>query len=74
MSSGTPTPAKHAYTQIPGHGLRAEGKPGGLYSGTRTGPGVCSCGATSEVLESDAARKRWHVQHKADVASHREEG
>lgn len=69
MSSRPPVQAKHATTQIPGHGLRAEGKPDGLYSGTRTGRGVCSCGAKSEVLQSDTSRKRWHVQHKADVAT-----
>lgn len=31
---------------------------------TREGCGVCSCGASSPVLETDGARKRWHRQHK----------
>ena len=67
----------HTYTQIRGHGLKAEGKPyadngeGGwmhLYQ-QHVGRGLCSCGATSEVLESDAARKRWHKDHKAEVSA-----
>lgn len=63
--------AGHAYTQIPGHGLQAEGKP---FTSTVTGGwtrihgssgvGLCSCGETSEVLGSDAARKRWFNDHK----------
>ena len=67
----------HAYTQIRGHGLQSEGKPYGdsgeggwmhLYQ-RHVGVGLCSCGATSEVLASDAARKRWHREHKAAVVA-----
>jgi hypothetical protein len=63
----------HAYTQIPGHGLQAEGKPytdeghGWVRVLVGDGVGLCSCGATSEALASDAARKRWHQGHKRDV-------
>lgn len=32
-----------------------------------TGIGVCRCGATSPVLPSNAARKRWHAEHKTDA-------
>lgn len=31
------------------------------------GVGVCHCGAKSGPLPSDAARKRWHREHKAEV-------
>ena len=67
----------YIYTQIPGHGLQAEGKPYDpvprsgewvrIYGGSRIGVGVCSCGETSDVLTTDAARKRWHKDHKAEV-------
>ena len=65
----------HAYTQIPGHGLHAEGKPfigDGRGGWTRPdwgiGYGLCSCGeASPEQLDSDAARKRWHREHKEQV-------
>lgn len=30
---------------------------------TIVGPARCSCGVTSSVLASDAARKRWHEAH-----------
>lgn len=66
----------HAYTQIPGHGLQAEGRAygdNGNGGWTRImvgdGVGLCSCGDTSEVLPSDAARKRWHKDHKADAVA-----
>ncbi len=46
---------------VPGHTLYQEGR--GFY-----GPaGRCSCGATSQPLTSDAARKRWHADHKAEM-------
>jgi hypothetical protein len=32
------------------------------------GVAVCRCGAVSPPLPSNAARKRWHKAHKADVA------
>lgn len=69
-------------TLLPGHGLRREGKPVllagccGLASGSndrhpneydRIGHGLCDCGATSPCLDSNAARQRWHRQHKIDV-------
>lgn len=70
----------HAYTQIPGHGLQAKGKPfiGGpghwRRPGWGIGYGLCSCGeASPEQLDSDAARKRWHRQHKADVLAAQQE-
>jgi hypothetical protein len=55
-------------TNLHGHALRSEGKPyePGETSpwlrvyGSRTGVALCECGAVSPVLESDAARKRWH--------------
>lgn len=31
------------------------------------GVGVCTCGRKSEPLPSDAARKRWHREHKQAV-------
>ncbi|MCC5574527.1 hypothetical protein IMZ11_02590 [Microtetraspora sp. AC03309] len=60
-------------TRLSGHTLRSEGAPfswtqnGGRYVRTRitwTGKGLCSCGATSEELTSNNARKRWHRAHK----------
>jgi hypothetical protein len=41
----------------------------GIYGWSRTGRGECSCGERSPVLESNAARKRWHREHKAEVSS-----
>ena len=62
-------------TSLPGHALRGEGKPyerGEEHPwvrvyGTRTGVALCECGQTSAVLESDAARKLWHADHKTAV-------
>jgi hypothetical protein len=31
------------------------------------GPARCSCGAASEDLDSNAARKAWHRRHKLEV-------
>lgn len=68
-------------TRLSGHTLRSEGKPfrwssdsrrwmrtNALY-GADTGDGVamCSCGAVSQMLHSNAERKRWHVIHKDQV-------
>jgi hypothetical protein len=64
-------------TRLPGHGLRSEGMPY-LWADWGEGPawrqsldwrgyGLCSCGATSEVLASNGARKRWHADHKDEV-------
>lgn len=33
------------------------------------GVGACSCGAKSEPLPSNAARKRWHREHKQAVVA-----
>lgn len=33
-----------------------------------SGVGVCRCGAISEPLPSNAARKRWHREHKAAIS------
>lgn len=70
----------HAYTQIPGHGLQAEGKPfipgksqdvynlpGWTRAEGKLGHGVCSCGASSDELGTDAGRKRWFDVHKNEV-------
>lgn len=64
-------------TRLKGHGLQSEGKPyeddgrGGtrrtdIY-GSPPGFGLCSCGARSDVLDSDYARRVWHRGHKAEV-------
>lgn len=40
------------------------------YSRPGTGGGgmaLCSCGATSPILPSGNARKRWHREHKAQM-------
>ena len=65
---------------IKGHGLVNEGVgyPPGLDGLTiirraafiahdPTGVGVCACGAKSDPLPSDAARQRWHREHKQAV-------
>jgi hypothetical protein len=69
-------------TRVPGHGLRAEGKPfeGDGRGGTRRadvygepdGFGLCSCGARSGVFGLDADRKRWHVAHKDEIKMQRQ--
>lgn len=61
---------------VPGHTLVAEGAPH-AWNGRRyerltlhgwsisgKGKGLCSCGATSKVLGTGAARKAWHREHK----------
>jgi hypothetical protein len=48
-----------------GHRLFDEGR---IFRCTgRHGEGKCSCGALSGILESDAARKRWHRFHVVRV-------
>jgi len=56
-------------TRLIGHGLRNEGAAfvkldDGRWrrvdSSRRAGFGLCECGAHSEWLDSDSARKRWH--------------
>lgn len=42
----------------------------GLYvepRGDGHGCALCECGATSPVLDSNAARKRWHRDHKTEM-------
>lgn len=67
-----------AHGRMPGHTLVAEGA-AHTQEGRRAirnswnttsgvGRGLCSCGDTSEVLQTAAARKAWHRQHKHDVA------
>lgn len=59
--------------RVKGHYLIGEGESffgdGSRIWGRRSGMGCgkCSCGALSEKLPSDAARKRWHRQHKEEV-------
>jgi hypothetical protein len=51
-----------------GHSLYREGHPAGFSLGyTGIGKGKCSCGALSEDLPSNAARQRWHRQHKEEI-------
>lgn len=55
--------------RVPGHTLPYEGKILRQYRWSN-GPGKakCSCGAESALeLESTAARKRWHREHKRAV-------
>jgi hypothetical protein len=72
MGSQTPVPVI-----VPGHGLRDEGKPF-MRSPLREtfvrvrpsiseGHGLCNCGEFSAILGSDAARKRWYRDHKAEA-------
>lgn len=63
--------------RLSGHTLRSEGKPfvwtanGGRYvradGHKKEGVGLCSCGAHSQNLDSDGARKRWHRCHKDEI-------
>ncbi len=59
-------------TLVKGHTLVREGHPHwktGVPHSFRGGYGCgkCSCGEISSVLDSDAARKLWHKQHKTEV-------
>jgi hypothetical protein len=64
-------------TSLCGHALRREGK---AFTRRNTaapwesirghiGRGLCECGEASEVEWTDAARKRWHAAHKAEVST-----
>lgn len=62
-------------TRLAGHGLKSEGEPyerrhgrwARAYSRSR-GRALCKCGETSAVLDTDAARKRWHRDvHKPEM-------
>lgn len=71
-------------TRLAGHGLNYEGRalnedapftgawvhysPGFWSSDQREGRTRCECGEWSPVLPSSAARKRWHREHKQQVA------
>lgn len=64
------------YTQMPGHGLIAEGAPhddngkrNNLGGVAGWGRGLCSCGDMSEHLHSARQRRAWHNQHKAEIAA-----
>jgi hypothetical protein len=59
---------------LPGHALRNEGRVFWDEHLERAdddppsrGSAVCECGATSPVLDSDNARKRWHREHKDEM-------
>jgi hypothetical protein len=61
-------------TNVRGHALVGEGKPftpGDEEPWIRvwgySGCAVCECGAASAVERSDAARKRWHAEHKTII-------
>lgn len=51
-------------SRLAGHTLPNEGR---LIRGVWTGSTVCSCGAVSEILNSDNARKAWHREHKKEL-------
>jgi hypothetical protein len=56
--------------RLAGHELWSEGKPiegRNRYASPREGRGECSCGALSPTLPSNAKRKQWHRDHKADI-------
>ena len=61
--------------RLAGHTLRSEGAPfassGPVVTyrvrSTWIGKGMCSCGAMSDVLDSNAKRKKWHRDHKDDI-------
>ena len=62
-------------TNLRGHALRGEGmafepsdeEPWVTAWRGWTGAGLCECGATSPVLDSNRARKAWHSRHKEEV-------
>jgi hypothetical protein len=74
ISLRTPTPS----TRVAGHGLWSEGWPVDATPGkgagwrpgrhrTDAGCGLCECGEMSPVLDSVAARRRWHKEHKQQI-------
>lgn len=67
-------------SRIQGHALRSEGAPhmprsdgwervGHWSSVGGLGHGLCECGAFSPLAWSSNTRKRWHREHKAEVAA-----
>lgn len=59
--------------RLAGHTLPNEGRiqVGGIW--VERGPARCSCGAESDVLKSDNARRRWHFEHKAQIRAAQED-
>lgn len=68
-------------TRVKGHTLRNEGAPfvvdetgrivrvhGSWRGVSGYGRGLCSCGEMSDLLDSAHKRKKWHREHKAQVA------
>lgn len=54
-------------TRLAGHTLPDEGR---VYQGgyrIYEAPAVCSCGAKSDTLTTDSARRRWHREHKTAI-------
>ena len=59
---------------VKGHRLLFEGRTSNdRWRHTATGVGRCSCGGISHELTSDAARKRWHREHKGAVLAAEQE-
>lgn len=59
-----------ANTRVAGHALPNEGRVRDAYGyWTNEGTAVCSCGARSDSLSSTNARKRWHAEHKQQIAA-----
>lgn len=63
-------------TVVAGHGLQREGRPfrrdflwnRWIFLGpSGEGVGLCRCGQASPVLPTNAARRRWHNEHKAQA-------
>ena len=68
-------------TRVRGHGLLSEGRPDERRQGDEEdkpswhradrwmheGHGLCQCGASSPLLDTNGARKRWHRQHKSEI-------
>lgn len=64
--------AKAASARVPGHALRAGGRPfatGGrlMWLEGHAGRALCECGVLSPMLGSNAARRAWHREHKSAV-------
>lgn len=65
----TGKPRVQSTLRVAGHGLLREGWPYGddgieMFFKDDTGRGKCKCGAMSEPVETIAARRRWHREHK----------
>lgn len=62
--------------RVNGHTLRHKGAPHEWRDGrwmrihdSWEGRALCSCGATSPLLDSDRKRKAWHREHKTKIAN-----